>query len=426
MSLIKGEAAIVPAAPSLRRAPDHELVFRQDANFFYLTGLTEPDCVLVLLGSPKGLRSVLYIRERNPSEERWQGERLGVARAKRRFRVDEVRNITELESTLPKLLSDSAVLHYPAGINPQIDELIWRLYRSLSGPRVVFPHTIRDLRLLTSEMRVVKDRHEIQTIRHVVDITAHAILFIMRRLGEVTSELHGARMIEQHFSKLGASGASFPSIVAAGRNATCLHHQPRLQPLWRRELVLIDVGAEFRGYAGDITRTLPASGKFTSAQADLYDAVLSALKAGISRARPESTLEIIHQAIVRELVSGLLSLRILKGNASDIIASESYKKYYPHRSGHFLGLDVHDITPIQAAKSGTLVSGYQRLLVPGNVFTIEPGLYCDPKDDKISKHFRGVGIRLEEDVLITSNGCEVLSARMPVERSEIEAIMGEA
>lgn len=419
----KGQAFLVPSAPLPQRAPDLEHTFFQDSNFYYLTGFSEPDSALLLLANTKGPRSVLFLRDRDTQAERWLGERLGLKRAKQRFRIDEVRDIKEFESSLPKLMAESHVLHYPAGLNSAIDDTIWKLFRSLSGPRINFPHTLKDARLLLSEMRFVKDRFEIGTLRHVVDITAISLLELAPQIRSIASESHAARVLEANFAKLGAHGPAFPTIVASGKNATCLHYTPRLQPLWRRELVLIDAGALFRGYAGDISRTLPVSGKFSKAQADLYQVVTRALNVTISKAKPEATLESLHQTAVKEITEGLVALKVLKGDVSQHIATETYKKFYMHRTGHFLGLDVHDIPPCYQKESDGVTSHYHRPFVAGVVLTVEPGLYFDAKDEKVPKYFRGIGIRLEEDVLITNSGHEVLSKKMPVAKDDIEQLM---
>ncbi len=420
---LKSEALLIAAAPVVRRPPDLEHSYFQDANFFYLTGFEEPESLLLLLGSSSGPRSVLFVRDREPTSERWLGERLGVKRAKKKFRVDEVRDIKEYETALPKLLSQSRILHYAPGTHSDVDQFIWKLFSS-SGPRTSFPHTLKDARLLLSELRFIKDRYEIRALKHVVDITANAFLEVAPRLKHISSEAHAARVIEECFSQFGASGPSFPTIVASGKNATCLHHTPRLQPLWKRELVLIDAGALFRGYAADMTRVFPVSGKFSKAQGDIYQIVYGALQAAISKAKPESTLEVLHQAAVKELTQGLLSLKALKGgDLAHHISSGHYKKFYMHRTGHFLGLDVHDIPPNYHEETDSVLSHYERPLVPGAVITIEPGLYFDVKDEKIPKHLRGIGIRLEEDILITNNGCEVLSRKMPITKDDIEHLM---
>ncbi len=421
---IKGEAALFCAPAPNVISRDQNYPFRQDSDLFYLTGFTESHSALLLIGTGKGPRSILYLRDRSEQDERWHGERLGVKRAKRMFKVDEVREYSLLFADLPKLLTETPVLHHTLGTNPEVDNAVVRLFQTRVGPQIGVPHTLKDARLLTAEMRFVKDRDEIMAIRHVVDITARGMVLLAQHMGEISSEAHGAALLESYFSKLGASGPAFDTIIAAGKNATVLHHAPKHQPLWKRELVLIDAGARFRGYAGDISRTLPVSGRFTWQQADLYDIVHRALEAAIRKARPGSSLEAIHHAAVSEITQGLIDLRVLKGPRELLIEQERYKHYYMHRTGHWLGLDVHDISPLSVEKSSLPSPSHHRALVPGNVFTIEPGIYIDARDEKAPRKLRGIGIRLEEDVLITENGCEVLSSGFPVKRADVEAMMG--
>lgn len=418
---IKGEAAVFYSAPECTLSRDQFHPYRQNSDFLYLTGIKEPHAALVLLGSTRGPRSILFLRERNPTQERWTGELIGLKRAKRRFHIDEVRPISEFASSLPKLLTHSRVLHYAPGSNPESDSCIWKLFQSQVSPRFNFPHTLKDSRLLTSELRMVKDREEIRTIRHVSDITSQAFLDFIPDLRTVKSEKHGVRVLESHFARLGAEGVAFPTIIASGRNATVLHHEPRFQPLWKRELVLIDAGALFNGYAADLSRTLPVSGVFSQPQADVYEVVHSALRDSLNAAKPGSTLDAIHRAAVRTITSGLVDLGLLHGSTSQLIEKEAYKPYYMHRTSHWLGIDVHDISSIYCDEY--LVPPLTRPLVPGNVITVEPGLYFDPKDKSLLTEFRGIGVRIEEDVLITSSGCEILTARMPTDREEIETLM---
>lgn len=425
IKLIKGEAALFPAAPELIRGREMRQPYRQDADFYYLTGISESEAVILLIGSPKKPQSLLFLRDRDKTMERWEGERLGIKRAKRSLSVDEVRDISTLAHDLPKLVSHTQVLHYPAGINPKIDSLIWDLFQSRTGPRHNFPHTLRDARLITSEMRVRKDRGEISLLSHSVDITAQGFLSLIAQLRTWRHEIQVASLLESFFSEAGATGIAFPTIVAAGNNATCLHHVPRLKSLTRGQLVLIDAGATFGGYAGDISRTLPISGKFSSVQGDVYDVVHNALRCAVKKAKPGNSLHIVHRASLSEIVSGLCDLGVLRGRASHLIALEKYKPYFMHRTGHWLGLDVHDISPLYFLKKNQVTSSLSRPFVPGNAFTIEPGLYFDSQDTSIPKHFRGIGIRLEEDVLITASGCKVLSQRLPVSRKEVESLMGE-
>lgn len=420
---IKGDSALLIAAPARLKSRDQLYPFAQDQNFYYLTGLEEPAAALVLRAVPRGPRSVLYLRERDAAAERWQGARLGLRRAKRRFEVDEVRSIENLPDDLEELIKGSRRLHYTPGLDPELDRFVFGLFQTPLAPRQGFPTGLEDARVILSEMRFVKDRWETQALKHVVDITAHAFAKISRELSGFKSELHCAKALEQKFVELGASGPSFDTIVAAGKNAAVLHHEPRHSPLWKRQLVLIDAGARYRGYCGDITRVYPAGGSFVGAQADVYDCVQRALAAATDRVKPGTNLSVIHSAAVRELTRGLVELGILKGNVKELIADGAYKQFYMHRTSHWLGLDVHDVSPLFFTKSGREKTAYSRPLIPGNVFTIEPGLYFDADDKTIPEAFRGIGVRLEDNVLVTATGCSVLSADLPSKRSDVEAML---
>ncbi len=419
---IKGEAALFVAAPHVTSGRDLHYPFEQATDLLYLTGINEPQIALVLLGTSKGSRSVLYLRDRDPEHEKWNGERIGLKRAKRRYRVDEVRDISTFAKDLPQLLSGLQTLHFSPGINSEFDQTVFSLFQSSVGPRLNTPHTLRDARLITSEMRFTKDRTEITALRRAAEITATGFQMLLPRLKEATSEFHAAQMLEAFFARAGGHGLAFPTIMASGKNATILHHEPTLQPLWKRELLLIDAGAKFRGYCGDITRTVPVSGKFSEPQGEIYDLVNSALNAAITKAQPGNTLDDMHEVAVRTLVRGLLDLGILKGNAGQIIASGEYKRFYMHRTGHWLGIDVHDISPVTIGSR--FVPSILRPLAAGNAFTIEPGLYFDPKDDHVPLQYRGIGVRIEQDVLITPSGHEILSDGIPTDREEIEKLCG--
>lgn len=423
---IKGEAALFISSAVYNHTRDQSFPHHQNSDFFYLTGHQEPQSALLLLGSTEGPRSILYLRDKDPVDERWHGERLGVKKAKNKFHVDDVRDIKNLKKDLEQVLCNAKVIHYPAGCNEEYDSIIWKMFCTKVGPRLNFPNIIKDARLLTSEMRFIKDRAEIQTIKHAVDITAHGILDLIKNIKKASSEKHCALMLESNFASLGADKTSFATIVASGKNSTVLHHTPQNIPIWKKELLLIDAGALYRGYCGDITRTIPASGKFSEPQGKIYDLVYRALQTGIAAAKPNGCLEDIHNAVVKTITKGLVELKLLKGSVSDLIESGAYKKFYMHRTGHWLGIDVHDISPIslQSPNGGNIfIHPHFRPLVPGNVFTIEPGIYIDPKESSVPSQFRGIGIRIEDDVLITSNGAEILSKKIPSKRSEIEEIM---
>ena len=325
---------------------------------------------------------------------------------------------------LPKLLGDSSVLHFAPGVDDSIDELVFSGFKNKIAPQKGAVHALKDVRLLTAQLRWVKDAQEIRAIRHAVDITAHGFRMLLPTLKEAVSEAHAAAMLQSYFARLGAPLVGFPTIVASGRNATVLHHEPTLQPLWKRELVLIDAGAYWRGYSGDITRTVPVSGHFQPAHAAVYDVVVRAVKAAVAKSKPGNTLEAIYEAAVAELIEGLVDLKIFKGRHDPQKDHKRLSRYFMHRVSHWLGLDVHDIWPLGEEKSNGPNPSHARPLVPGNVFTIEPGLYFDLKDETVPKQFRGIGIRVEEDILITETGCEVLSSKIPIDRIELESLLG--
>jgi len=415
---------LLPAAPETTFSRDQQHQFFQNTDLFYLTGFGEPSSALFLSNARSGPRSVLFVSERNKQVERWTGERLGTKRAKRRFKVDEVFSIADLRKELPALLAPHQQLYFSAGVDPSVDRLVWSLFSSSVNPRRDVPHTIIDARLPLSGLRLKKDRDEIRTIAHAVDITAHAMLKLISELKHLGSELHAAKQLEANFVELGATGPAFETIVASGKNATVLHHHPSHQPLLKRELVLIDCGARFNGYAGDITRVVPISGSFSPAQADVYDVVAAAVEAVIARVKPGTTLESLHKTSVRELSKGLFDLGVLSGGVDTAVKKRKYASYFMHRTGHFLGLDVHDVSPPGPTKDGSFLPEKEIKLEEGFVFTVEPGLYFDQKDSDIPKDLRGIGIRLEQDVLVTKDGCKVLSETIPLKRSEFEQILG--
>ena len=423
LQAIKGESAIFPAAPIIPLSLDRDHEFRQNSDFLYLTGYEEAEAVLVLRGNRKGPRSVLFLRDRNQDQERWTGERLGIKRAKKRFLVDEIRNIKSLTEDLPKLIAGTAKLHYAPCVHQELDKYIFSLFQTSLSPRLHFPLTLSDSRLITSELRSVKDREEIQNIKHAVDITKRSFVNLFKEIKNLNSEAHAAKYLEAQFARFGSKEIAFSTIVASGRNATVLHHSPKLQPLWKKDLVLIDAGASYQGYAADISRTVPCSGKFSKSQAEVYEVVLSALHTCIERSKPGATLNSIHKTATREITKGLVKLKILSGDINKLLQAQAYKKFFMHNTGHWLGIDVHDISPLSQKQNGDLLSSRYRQLVPGNVFTIEPGLYFDPKDKTIPKEYKGIGIRIEDNIVITVKGCQVISKDITKERAEIEKIM---
>jgi Xaa-Pro aminopeptidase len=415
----KNDVAIISAAPERHLSRDQNYPFIQDSDFSYLTGFDETPSILILKNT-SGIKSILYIKDRNPEEERWNGERLGIRRARRRFKIDDVRDINDFAKDFPELLQGTRNIHYAPGSNEYLDTLIWKYLSSKTAPQFERPACLKDIRLLTSEMRLIKDKDETGLLRRASEITAKGLKEIAGYIHEMKSEIHLAESLESLFAKHGGQGTAFRTIVASGKNATVLHHQPSFTPIWKRDLLLIDCGAKFKSYSGDITRVFPASGTFSSIQAEVYDAVHEAVQDALTKAKSGNCLDDIHQCAAKSLTRSLVEMKVLSGNPSHLFARGEYKPYFMHRTGHWLGIDVHDTAPAHFNKEP--LPSFLLPLQSGMAFTIEPGLYFPHNDTSIHKELRGIGIRLEEDILITSKGHEILSKNMPIEREEIEKL----
>ena len=278
LSKLKGDAMLLFSAPEKVFSRDVNYPYRQDSNINYLTGIEEPQVVLLLRGSGKGSRSILFIRDKDPERELWEGQMIGLRKAKRSFKFDQVWPLEDLPHRLPAYLKGVHTLHTTIGTNPELDEVVYEILKTNTSPATDVPVALKDARALLSNARRVKDREEIRLTKRAVDITVRSFERLLPTLKDATSELHAAKVLEAHFVSLGASTTAFNTIVARGKNATCLHHSPTLQALFKRDLVLIDAGASYKGYSADITRTVPVSGRFSAPQAKVYDIVLSALK----------------------------------------------------------------------------------------------------------------------------------------------------
>ncbi len=423
LRLLKNQIMIVTAAPEAVSSRDQFHPYFQNPNFFYLTGFEEPQSVLILSGTGRGPRSVLFLSERDSLHEKWDGEKLGLKRAKRRFRLDEVRDISNLGKDLPELLKGAEQVHYTIGSHPTVDDVLLKMLSHKLGPVTHAPSGLLDARVLLHEQRFLKDKQEISLLRRAAQITCEAFRSLGPIIREAKSELHCARLLEAQFAALGADGTSFTTIIASGKHATTLHHRPTHSPLWKRELVLIDAGARYKGYPADVTRTFPASGKFSPAQAAAYDVVLEAKNQVEKKIRAGITMDELQEICVRELTRGLRELRIISTPLPKAIADGEYKPFFMHRIGHYLGIDVHDIAPRRLDARGIAQAQYSLPLPAGCMITVEPGLYFDPRDQDLPKEFRGVGIRIEDDVLVTTLGCEVLTSAMPTSREAIEQLM---
>ncbi len=412
---------VLPAAPERVRSRDTHHPYRQDSDLAYLTGFPEPEAVLVLVPGRKHGESLLFCRERDPEREGWDGPRAGQDGAVADYGMDDAYPIEDLDEILPGLLEGRTRVYYHFGRDTEFDlQLIGWLNRMRAQVRLGAspPHEFLALGHLLDEQRLFKDAGELKLMRRAsaISVEAHAAAMRAARPGIREYELQAA--LEYVFRKHDAC-AAYESIVGAGANACVLHYRANNGQARDGDLVLIDAGAEYRGYAADITRTFPINGRFTKPQRALHDVVESAQQAALAQARPGVAYEAGHDAAVEALTEGLLRLGLLKGRLEKRIADESYKRYYRHKTGHWIGLDVHDVGDYR-------IDGESRLLEPGMVFTIEPGLYVPIDDTSVDAKWRGIGIRTEDDVLVTKTGHEVLTVGLARTADEIEAFMADA
>jgi Xaa-Pro aminopeptidase len=409
---------ILPSAPERVRSRDTHYPYRQDSDLWYLTGFAEPEAVLVLVPGRAHGESLLFCRERDPDREGWDGPRAGPEGAVERHGMDDAYPIDDLDEILPGLLEGRTRVYYHFGRDTDFDlKLIGWLntVRALVRTGVQSPHEFLELGHLLDEMRLFKTGDELRLMRRAAAISVQAHEAAMRTVRPGVREYELQAELERVFRANDAEPA-YGSIVGAGANACVLHYRANNGTARAGDLVLVDAGAEFRGYAADITRTFPAGGRFSPAQRALHDLVGAAQQAALAQARPGVPFESGHIAAVETLVDGLLQLGLLKGKAERIIADGSYKRYCRHKTGHWIGLDVHDVGEYR-------LDGESRLLEPGMVFTIEPGVYVPADDRSVAPKWRGIGIRTEDDVAITADGHDVLTQGLARSADEIEAFM---
>ncbi|MBT9590113.1 MAG: aminopeptidase P N-terminal domain-containing protein [Thiobacillus sp.] len=408
--------AIVSTAPEVPRNRDSHYPYRHDSYFYWLTGFTEPEAVVVMVGgaAPK---SILFCRDKDASREIWDGFRYGPQAAQAHFGFDAAYSITELDARLPDLMGNRERLAYAVGDNPAWDARVigWlNAVRAKTRQGVIAPGEIVDVRHALDEMRLIKDAHELALMRRAAEIStgAHRAAMRITRPGgheyEVEAELLSA------FRRGGAEAPAYNSIVASGANACVLHYVFNNKPLRDGDLLLIDAAAEFGSYAADITRTFPVNGRFSAAQKDAYELVLAAQIAAIDEVRPGSHWNAPHEAAVRVLTQGMIDLKLLEGSVDGLIEANAYTRFYMHKTGHWLGLDVHDAGEYK-------IDGAWRPLQTGMTLTVEPGLYIRPADD-VPEALWNIGIRIEDDVVVTESGCEVMTSP-PKTVAEIEAWM---
>ena len=412
--------AVIPTAPERVRNRDTHFPYRFDSHFYYLSGFAEPEAVLVLVAGPAP-RALLFCREKNEERETWEGFRYGPAAARERFGFDEAYPVAALDEKLAALLENQPVLQYPMGADPEWDARVIRwlnAVRMKSRAGVTAPERVQDVRALVDEMRLVKDAQEAALMRRAAGIAAAAHRRAMQATRPGRNEYEVEAELLYEFRRNGAQFPAYSPIVAGGANACVLHYVFNDAVLRDGELLLIDAGCELDGYASDITRTFPVNGRFSGAQRAAYDIVLAAQAAAIETVRPGRGWNEPHDAAVRVLAQGMRDLKLLRGSLEEILEKETYKRFYMHRTGHWLGLDVHDAGEYKRA-------GSWRALAPGNALTVEPGLYIRAADD-VPQELRNIGIRIEDDVLVTEAGCEVITAEAPKAAADVEALMRDA
>ncbi len=441
----EGGVAIIPTAPEQQRNRDSDFPYRHDSYFYYLTGFTEPNAWLVLDASG---RSTVFCQPKDLEREIWDGYRLGPEAAVDALGVNAAHSVAELDKLLPKLLENQHTVWYPfathKGLETRVDGWL-NAVRARVRFGALCPAQQRDVCGPLDEMRLIKDAHEQDVMRRAAQISAQAHIRAMQtsarmlRAGQDVREYHLDAELLHEFRLHGSQFPAYTSIVAAGANACVLHYRADAAPVRSGELVLIDAGCELDGYASDITRTFPANGKFTGAQRDLYNLVLVSQDAAVAATKAGARFNDPHDATVKVLAQGLLDLGLLSkdkhGNAQDVIDKRAYFQFYMHRTGHWLGMDVHDcgsyVEPTELGQvnerkdplSGeTIVNRPSRILQPGMVLTIEPGLYVRPAEG-VPEAFWNLGIRIEDDAIVTADGCELITRGVPVVADGIEALM---
>ena len=440
-----GGVAIIPTAPERARNRDADFPFRHDSYFYYLTGFTEPNAWLVIEANG---RSTVFCQPKDVEREIWDGIRLGPQAAPALLGVGQAYSVAELDAQIPKLLENQTTVWLPfathEGLTPQVDGWLAKV-RARARMGVSCPSVQQDVCVLLDEMRLVKDTHEQDTMRRAAQISAGAHVRAMQlsarmlRDGQDVREYHFEAELLHEFRRHGSQFPAYTSIVAAGANACVLHYRADTAPVRNGDLVLIDAGCELDGYASDITRTFPANGRFTGPQRALYDIVLAAQYAAADATRAGARFNDPHNAALKVLSQGLLDVGLLShdkhGTLQDVIEKKAYFPFYMHRTSHWLGMDVHDcgsyVEPDEANTeppkadpiTGVVVQPRpSRVLHPGMVLTLEPGLYVRPGDG-VPEQFWHIGIRIEDDAIVTASGCELISRGVPVDADEIEALM---
>ena len=423
----KDSVAIIPAAREAVRSHDTHYRYRQNSDFFYLTGFEEPEAIAVITPA-REKKFTLFVRPRDLEQEIWTGYRAGVEGAVSDYSADAAFTIGEFDEKLPEIIDGPSTLYYAFGhTSPEMDQKIIQQLtqmRETNRRPLEPPKAIVDPSSILHEMRVLKSTEEIEIMQRAADIAAEAHVEAMKTVRAGMMEYEVEAMLEAYFRKHGAAGSSYTSIIGGGGNATVLHYIDNKDQLKDGDLLLVDAGAEYKGYASDITRTFPINGKFSDAQRDIYDLVLKCQKSCVDMVRPGVRLEDLKTHSIEILTEGMVELGLLKGDPKKLIEEKKYMQFYMHNLGHYLGIDVHDA-------GRYYFKGESRPAEAGMVMTIEPGLYISPDTSRIPEGFNqdipakylGIGVRIEDDVCVTENGARVLTNKVPKEREEIEGLM---
>lgn len=414
-----GSIAILPSAPVARRNRDVDYSYRPDSDFHYMTGFSEPDAVAVLIPGRNHAEYVLFCRERDPDKEIWYGARAGQDGARETYAADDSFPIGDLDDILPSMLEQCERVYYAMGCNPELDKRMSEWIKGIrTKPRMEVQGPLEFIALdhYLHDMRLYKSRSEIKAMRTAAKISSKAHKRAMKFCRPGMKEWQVEAEILHECARAGARDQAYSPIVGGGSNACVLHYIENSDELKDGDLLLIDAGCEYACYASDITRTFPVNGKFTPAQKALYELVLKAQQAAIEKVQPGNHWNDPHDAAVKVITKGLVELGILKGRVSTLIKNERYKQFYMHRTGHWLGMDVHDVGDYK-------IDGQWRLLEPGMVLTIEPGLYIPAGTKGVAKKWWDIGIRIEDDLVVTKDGHDILSKDAPKKIEEIEALM---
>ena len=413
--------AIVPAAPVRHRNNDVEYSYRQDSDFFYLTGFAEPEAVAVLVPGREQAEYVLFVRDRDPERETWDGRRAGTEGATGQYGADDAFPITDIDEILPGLMENRTRVFYAMGTHPEFDQRVLGWVNGLKAQARHGRHPPQEfvaLDYVLHDMRLYKSRAEVEVMRESARIAARAHVRAMRACRPGGNEYGIAAELLHEFHRHGAD-TSYEPIVGGGANSCILHYRENDQPLKSGDLLLIDAGCEYQLYASDITRTFPVNGRFTPEQRAVYDIVLAANHAAVAKVKPGNSWNDPHAAAVRVITQGLVKLGLLKGSPAQLERDGAYKRFFMHRTGHWLGMDVHDVGDYRIGEEW-------RVLEPGMALTIEPGIYIPAGMKGVPRRFANIGIRIEDDVVVTRDGCEVLTDAVPRHPDEIEALMAAA